>query len=69
MCSLFYLGFVTQEPVPKVLGIRREWRKRKAKRRVVQVEDTFQYIPLLESLKVSYNYALNISAQREAEYY
>lgn len=30
-----------------------KWKKRKVGRRVVSIKDTFQYVPLLDSLKVA----------------
>ena len=41
-----------QEPVSIKLGGTFKWKKRKVGHRIVKVNDTFQYIPLLESLKV-----------------
>jgi len=37
-----------------VLGARRTWQSRKAKRRAVEVKVEFQYIPILEMLKVGW---------------
>ena len=38
------------------LGSTLKWKKRKIGQRIVKVKDTFQYVPLLDSLKV-HNYA------------
>lgn len=45
--------FMQQEPVSVTLGSRVKWRKRKHRCCAVKVKDTFQYIPLLDSLKVT----------------
>lgn len=45
--------FLSQNPVSKLLGQRRVWKVKKRKRCIVEFKDTFQYIPILESLKVS----------------
>ena len=41
-----------QEPVTIKLGGTHKWKKRKIGHRLVKVNDTFQYVPLLDSLKV-----------------
>lgn len=45
---------VLQEPICTLLGSRHVWKRgtSKHRRRIMKVQDTFQYIPLLDSLKV-----------------
>ena len=47
-CTFF--GY--KEPVAITLGKTIKWRKRKSGSRAVTVEDSFQFVPLMESLKV-----------------
>lgn len=44
-------AFSGQEPVTIKLGKRMEYVNTGSKRRLCEVEDTFQYVPLLEGLK------------------
>lgn len=43
--------YILKEPVKKVLGKHRKVCKRNNKKRIVEVEDAFYYIPILLSLQ------------------